>query len=1534
MTSTASQSTAATQLSPLKQALLAIEKLQGKIKAMEAARSEPIAIVGMGCRFPGSAQNPEALWELLKNGLETLQTVPDDRWNLENFYAEAPTPGKSYTQQAHFVDRVDHFDAAFFDLSPREATTMDPQQRLLLEVAWESLEHAGIPAADLVGSKTGVFVGMNTSDYEQIQFDANNPDHLLNAYFFTGNTASVAAGRISHSLGFRGPALAVDTACSSSLVSLHLACQSLRAQDCDLALAGGVTLMIAPNGHVVLSQMRALAPDGRCKPFDASADGYGRGEGCGMVVLKRLSDAIEEGNSILAVVRGSAINHDGRSSGLTVPNGLAQVELLQAALDRSGVSAQQISYVELHGTGTPLGDPIEAEALAQVFGEARETPLMLGSVKANIGHLETAAGIAGIIKVVLALQNRQVPPNFHLREFNPALGWPNPNFDIPVDLTPWTVPEGQSRLAGVSSCGMSGTNVHAILEEAPASPETPAPELERPLHLLTFSAKSSAALQDLAGSLAQAIAASPATSLADFCFSSNTGRSHFAKRGAIVAASLAEMQQKLTDFVAEEKRDRHKTPLKTAFLFTGQGAQTLQMGQQLYQTSPLFRNILDRCNEILLPHLEQPLLTVLYPESEPTDVLLNRTLYAQPALFAIEYAIAQLWIAWGIEPDRVMGHSLGEYVAACVAGVFDLETGLLFVVQRARLMEQMPEDGAMAAVFADAETVRAAIASSDCAVEIATLNSPLNTVVSGAKAEIDTFTQMLTQQGIDCRALQVSRAFHSQAIEGILDAFREVAEGVAYQTPQIPIISNLTGETAAAEQLTQADYWCRHLRQPVNFVAGMQALAASGCRVMVEMGPHPVLLGLAKQCAGDAEHPPLFLPSLRRKQDDWSVLLESLRSLYLAGQPIAWQGFDRDYARQRLSLPTYPFQRQRYWFADQPETTPTATPLYTCQWQHVDTIDALPLSGNWLILGDRQQKLGERLGDRLTALGATPHLVYAEGGDAGRPEHLSPEDFAAFATLMQSQPWSGVVYLWGLDETEAPRDGQYPSCAGLFHLAKALAQNVSTVPCRLWIVTQNAQTPIAQDSLQQNLLWGLGTTIALEHPQQWGGLIDLPATLDADIITAIAAEISAIPPEDRIQLRTDGRYSQRLHTWQPSSDDPAFTEAGIYLITGGFGGLGLQLAQWLVQHGVRHLALLGRRSPSAEAEQVLQALEAQDVCIHRFQADISKDDDVSQVFTTLATLKPALKGVFHLAGVIDDGVLVQQQWERFIPVLQPKVMGAWHLHRHTESLALDTFVMFSSATAVLGSPSQGNYGAANAFLDSLAHLRRERGLPGLTVQWGPWAQSGMAAQLDERSQQRWNNVGVAPIGLEQGFDWLTGMVASESTPAIISVMPINWSRFQTQLPNAQRYTLIAELVSSLATTDSSWCENWTTISAAQRQNRLLECVKQDLAVVIGAAELPSLDPYTGFFELGLDSLMALELKNRLQTRFDLVLPTTLTFDYPTVAALVDYLLTQLAPPEDKIIPVFETTTDEKAEQELSESDLLELIDQEFTTWVK
>ncbi|MEM9447023.1 MAG: type I polyketide synthase [Cyanobacteria bacterium P01_E01_bin.6] len=1604
------------QLSPLKQALFAIEDLQAKLKALESARSEPIAIVGIGCRFPGGGNDPHTFWQRLRAGLDTAQPVPVERWDANQYYDPDPDcVGKTYTQQGHFLDQVDQFDSAFFEMAPREVVSMDPQQRLLLEVAWEALEHAGMPATNLDGSRTGIFVGINNADYARSQNVANDLSGL-NAYAFTGNTSSVAAGRLAYWFGFQGPALAVDTACSSSLVTLHLACQSLRSGDCQLALAGGVNLILAPHGHVILSRMRALAIDGRCKTFDASADGYGRGEGCGLVVLKRLSDAIADQDHVLAVVRGSAVNHDGRSSGLTVPNGCAQQVLLQTALTQANVAPHEVSYVEVHGTGTALGDPIEVEALASVFGQERSlsNPLAIGSVKTNIGHLEPAAGIAGVIKVVLAMQHQELPPHLHLQQLNPALDWSKLGVTIPTELTPWTLAAGQSRIAGISSFGMSGTNAHVVLEESRFAPvEPPATNPERMVHLLAFSAKSEAALNAQANQLIQYLDRQTDVALADICFSANTGRSHWRERCAIVAESKAEIQQQLVAFAAGNSEftgirgQAERQPTKVAFLFTGQGAQALQMGRQLYNTSPLFRQILDRCDQLLQSQLEQSLLQVLYPPKADvetaqerdqsklprTSSLLDQTAYTQPALFAIEYALAQLWRSWGIEPDMVMGHSLGEYVAACVAGIFTLEEGLLLVAQRARLMQALPSGGAMAAVFADLAVVQSVIEPIRDQVSIAAINSPQNVVISGQQSAIAAVQQVFTQRGIESRCLQVSHAFHSAMMEPMLEEFRAIAATIQFRSPTIPVISNVTGTVANATQLLQAEYWCEHLRQPIQFATGMQTLIKLGCRELLEIGPHPVLLGLGRQCG--SSQAVLWLPSLRRGQSDWSVLLTSLSALYVQGKSINWQGFDRDYFRRRVSLPTYPFQRQRYWLESatvkphsvEQDSTVEFPPncLYALQWQldaessnkvaneqvnnfdnhstHGSAHDSASFAKQWLILGDRRSGLGDRLAAHLTEQGATCRVIYANSSaptlgsslDQAQVHHSNSSEF--FQTLLQSSNWSGVIYLWGLDEDTAeyltiPASRGPTTCAGLFYLAQAIAHVSLSAPYRLWVVTQTAQAVEPEEcpsSTLQTLLWGLGRVIALEHPEQWGGLIDVPAIVEDSTVAAIAAEISQVNPDDQIAIRAGKRYVPRLMPWQisqsaqqPSVQQPEVTTTqaelsryqadATYLITGAFGGLGLQLAQWLVEQGVQHLALMGRRVPSQSATEVLKQLEDQGARIYCVQADVAETNQVAQAIATLQQTAPPLKGVFHLAGVLDDGVLLHQSWQRFEAVLLPKVVGAWNLHIHTRSLPLDQFVLFSSAASLLGSPAQGNYAAANAFLDGLAHARRSQELPALSINWSPWAEVGMAAALSDRGKQRWQTAGVQLLTPAQGFSILRQL--RSQTPAQVGVLPIDWTQFHSLLPNPDRYQLLSALPLPTLTSKAiaSWRDGWERLSPSQRRTRILENLQQDVLNVVGRDSSHGFDPHTGFFELGIDSLMSLELRNRLQTRFNLRLPSTLTFDCPTLSALADYLLTQLFPPT----PV---TTDQPAEQSwqaiqhLSETELTALIDQEFTTWV-
>lgn len=897
--------------------------------APEEIPEDAIAVTALSCRFPG-APTPEAFWELLQRGGDAITEVPPSRWDAQRFYHPDPsTPGTMSTRWGGFLEQVDTFDPLFFGISPREAIRMDPQQRLLLEVAWAALERGGHAPQALQGSRTGVFVGISTQDYAQRQFGHRS---LLDAYAGTGNAHSIAANRLSYVLGLRGPSMAVDTACSSSLVAVHLASQSLRSRECDMALAGGVNLILTPDLTIAFSQAGMMAKDGRCKTFDAAADGYVRSEGCGVVVLKRLPDALAAGDTILAVIRGSAVNHDGLSNGLTAPSGVAQQEVIRQALKQARLSPEQLGFIEAHGTGTSLGDPIEMEALKAVLmpGRSPSQRCLIGSAKSNIGHLEAAAGIAGLVKAILALQHGEIPPQVHFRQLNPHLSLDSTAFHIPTAREPWSQPPG-ARFAGVSSFGFGGTNAHVIVGEPPRPTPAPAHPPERTCHVLTLSARGDQALRALARQYQERLTEKDAPELADVCFTANTGRSHWTHRLAVVGGSHAEVVARLDTFLqGKSGTGLHHAELqrlarpRIIFLFPGQGAQFPGMGRQLYETSPVFREALERCEALLRPHLDVPLLSVLYPDSESSASLIHQTRYTQPAMFAFGYALAELWRSWGVKPDAVLGYSVGEYCAAHVAGVLGLEETLRLLAIRSRLIQALPLNGAMAAIMADESTVRAALAG-ERSVEIAAINGPHLVVISGERGALQRIVSALEAQGVEARALTVSHAFHSPLLDPMLDEFEQAARAVTAQAPRVPLVSNLTGEVMTAPP--DASYWRRHAREPVQFFKGLQTLAQQGPALFIELSPHDLLLGMAKQCLPEGAG--VWLPSLRRQQDAWQTLLDSLGALHVRDALIDWSALDRAYPRRRVLLPTYPFERQRYWLespADASLPSPSPAP--------------------------------------------------------------------------------------------------------------------------------------------------------------------------------------------------------------------------------------------------------------------------------------------------------------------------------------------------------------------------------------------------------------------------------------------------------------------------------------------------------------------------------------------------------------------------------------------------------------------------------
>jgi acyl transferase domain-containing protein/surfactin synthase thioesterase subunit len=877
---------------------------------------QDIAIIAMSGRFPGS-NNIEQFWQNIRDGVESIRFfseeellaagVKPERFNNPNYVRASGTPSD-----------IDMFDASFFGCSPKDAIEIDPQQRLFLECAWEVIERGGYNPNVYEGS-IGVYAGCSINSYLINNLDSES-DLGLQVYL-KGGDKDYLATRVAYHLNLTGPAVSVQTACSTSLVAVHIACQSLLNGECDMALAGGVSIFVSQEPGYLYQDGLVASPDGHCRAFDAQANGTVPSNGIGIVLLKGLKDAIADGDYIYAVIKGSAINNDGSLKvGYTAPSVEGQAAVIAQAHAVAGVDPETITYIEAHGTGTQLGDPIEIAGLTKAFQQSTDKQgyCAIGSVKTNIGHLVTAAGVAGLIKATLALQHKLLPPSLNFEKPNPKIDFANSPFYVNTTLAEWKT-NGTPRRAGVSSFGVGGTNAHLVLQEAPKQVKSKN-LYERSLEILTLSAKTETALQELVTNYYKYLQSDKQTELGDICYTANTGRAHFNHRLAFIAANKQELAEKLHQYQSKEqvpgitsgKISSSSSPRKIAFLFTGQGSQYVNMGRQLYQTQAVFRAAIDQCEQILGSQLEYPLLEILYPSTTEAESLsrLNQTAYTQVALFAVEYALAQLWQSWGIKPDVVVGHSVGEYVAATIARIISLEDGLKLIAARGSLMQKLSNDGEMVAVMASAQQVESLLSEYSHTVSLAAINAPKNVVISGEKTAVAAICQQLSSVGIKTKRLQVSHAFHSPLMTPMLAEFEVIANQITYHQPQIPVISNLTGEIAD-ERITTAQYWLDHVLQPVMFAQSMQTLSSQGYEVFLEVGPQPHLLSMGRQCL--PQQVGVWLASMRTGVSEWQQMLSSLAQLYVQGVAVDWSGFERDYHRQKVVLPTYPFQRQRYW---------------------------------------------------------------------------------------------------------------------------------------------------------------------------------------------------------------------------------------------------------------------------------------------------------------------------------------------------------------------------------------------------------------------------------------------------------------------------------------------------------------------------------------------------------------------------------------------------------------------------------------------
>ncbi|CKP27902.1 phenolpthiocerol synthesis type-I polyketide synthase PPSB [Mycobacterium tuberculosis] len=1500
------------------------------------AVAEPVAVVGIGCRFPGDVDGPESFWDFLVAGRNAISTVPADRWDAEAFYHPDPlTPGRMTTKWGGFVPDVAGFDAEFFGITPREAAAMDPQQRMLLEVAWEALEHAGIPPDSLGGTRTAVMMGVYFNEYQSML--AASPQNV-DAYSGTGNAHSITVGRISYLLGLRGPAVAVDTACSSSLVAVHLACQSLRLRETDLALAGGVSITLRPETQIAISAWGLLSPQGRCAAFDAAADGFVRGEGAGVVVLKRLTDAVRDGDQVLAVVRGSAVNQDGRSNGVTAPNTAAQCDVIADALRSGDVAPDSVNYVEAHGTGTVLGDPIEFEALAATYGHGGDA-CALGAVKTNIGHLEAAAGIAGFIKATLAVQRATIPPNLHFSQWNPAIDAASTRFFVPTQNSPWPTAEGPRR-AAVSSFGLGGTNAHVIIEQGSELAPVSEGGEDTGVSTLVVTGKTAQRMAATAQVLADWMEGPGAeVAVADVAHTVNHHRARQATFGTVVARDRAQAIAGLRALAAGQHapgvvshQDGSPGP-GTVFVYSGRGSQWAGMGRQLLADEPAFAAAVAELEPVFVEQAGFSLRDVIATGKELVGIE-----QIQLGLIGMQLTLTELWRSYGVQPDLVIGHSMGEVAAAVVAGALTPAEGLRVTATRARLMAPLSGQGGMALLGLDAAATEALIADYP-QVTVGIYNSPRQTVIAGPTEQIDELIARVRAQNRFASRVNIEVAPHNPAMDALQPAMRSELADLTPRTPTIGIIST-TYADLHTQPIFDAEHWATNMRNPVRF---QQAIASAGSgadgayHTFIEISAHPLLTQAIADTLEDAHRPTksaakyLSIGTLQRDADDTVTFRTNLYTADIAHPPHPCPP-----PEPHPTIPTTPWQHTHHWIATtHPSTAAPEDPgsnkvvvngqstsesraledwCHQRAWPIRPAVSADPPStAAWLVVADNE--LCHEL---------------ARAADS-RVDSLSPPALAA-----GSDPAALLDALRGVDNVlyAPPVPGELldiESAYQVFHatrrLAAAMVASSATAisPPKLFIMTRNAQ-PISEGDRANPghaVLWGLGRSLALEHPEIWGGIIDLDDSMPAELaVRHVLTAAHGTDGEDQVVYRSGARHVPRLQRRTLPGKPVTLNADASQLVIGATGNIGPHLIRQLARMGAKTIVAMARK-PGA-LDELTQCLAATGTDLIAVAADATDPAAMQTLFDRFGTELPPLEGIYLAAFAGRPALLSEMTDDDVTTMFRPKLDALALLHRRSLKSPVRHFVLFSSVSGLLGSRWLAHYTATSAFLDSFAGARRTMGLPATVVDWGLWKS---LADVQKDATQISAESGLQPMADEVAIGALPLVMNPDAAVATV-VVAADWPLLAAAYRTRGALRIVDDLLPApedVGKGESEFRTSLRSCPAEKRRDMLFDHVGALAATVMGMPPTEPLDPSAGFFQLGMDSLMSVTLQRALSESLGEFLPASVVFDYPTVYSLTDYLATVL--PELLEIGATAVATQQATDSyhELTEAELLEQL---------